>query len=122
MKKLLLILVFLVSSIGIAQENDNYKKAVASFQNHFNNGDVTGIFNMFDDNFKQVLTLEKAKAYFKDEVSMDALGKIETIEYKDTVRTGNNYTITFEKGVYNAYFFLGSDNKFEFIQLNSAKK
>ncbi|MEM5538839.1 MULTISPECIES: DUF3887 domain-containing protein [unclassified Olleya] len=122
MKKLLLILALLVSCLGIAQEKDNYKNAVTSFQNHYNNGDVTSIFNMFDNNFKQVLTLEKTKAYFTKEVNMEALGKIKSIEYKDTVRSGNNYTITFDKGVYNGYFLLGTDNKFEFIQLDLAKK
>ncbi|WP_084553701.1 DUF3887 domain-containing protein [Olleya marilimosa] len=122
MKKLLLILALLISTIGIAQEKDNYKNAVTSFQNHYNNGDVTSIFNMFDNNFKQVLTLEKTKAYFTQEVNMEALGKIKSIEYKDTVRTGNNYTITFDKGIYNGYFLLGTDNKFALIQLDLAKK
>ncbi|WGD33513.1 DUF3887 domain-containing protein [Olleya sp. YS] len=118
MKKLLIIIMFLSVSFGFAQEQDSYKTIVSTFQKHFNNGDVVGIYNMFDDNFKQVLTLEKTKAYFKDRINMEALGKIKSIEYKDTVRTAHNYTVTFENGVYNAFFMIGEGNKLQSFQMD----
>jgi hypothetical protein len=74
---------------------------------------------MFDDDFKKVSTLEKTKMFFKDEVDMSALGKIESMEYVNTVRKGNNYIVNFENGVYNLYLMLGADNKLEFFEMNS---
>ncbi|MGB6267897.1 MAG: DUF3887 domain-containing protein [Olleya sp.] len=118
MKKLLLILVLLITSIGFAQENQDYKKIAKYFTYYYNSGDIEGLHNMFDDNFKQVLTIEKTKAYFKEQVNMDALGKIKSIKYTDTVRTAHNYTVTFENGVYNAFFMLGDDNKLQSFQMN----
>ncbi|QCE40776.1 hypothetical protein [Psychroserpens sp. NJDZ02] len=119
MKKILLILSLLISSIGIAQDSDNYKQAASSFQNHYNNGDVVGLFNMFDDDFKKVSTLEKTKTFFKNEVNMSALGKIKAMEYINTFKEGNNYIVNFENGVYNLYIKVGTDNKLEFFKMNS---
>ena len=118
MKKLLIVITFLSVSFGFAQEQDSYKTVASTFQKYFNNGDVEGIYNMFDENFKQVLTLEKTKAYFNDHINMDALGKIKSIVYKDTVRTAHNYTVTFENGVYNAFFMLGDGNKLQSFQMD----
>ncbi len=122
MKKLLLILTLLITSIGFAQEQAIYKQVVSEFQNNYNEGNIVSIFNMFNDDFKKVLTLEKTKAFFKEEVNREALGKIKSIDYTDTVRSGHNYIINFENGIYNAYFMVGTDNKLEFFQVNSIKK
>ncbi|AXO81096.1 DUF3887 domain-containing protein [Olleya aquimaris] len=119
MKKILFILALLVSTIGFAQESQTSKTIASTFQKHYNNGDVDGIYSMFNSDFKKVLTLEKTKAYFKDQLKMNALGKMKSIEYVDTVRSGNNYTMVFENGVYNAYFKAGTDNKLEFLEINS---
>ncbi|WP_397363764.1 DUF3887 domain-containing protein [Olleya sp. R77988] len=122
MKKIFLVLAFLSISFGVAQEKENYSKVASTFESNYNNGDIDGIFNMFDNNFKQVLTLEKTKTYFKEQINMEALGKIKSIAYKDTVRTAHNYTVTFENGVYNAFFMLSDGNKLESFQMNPISK
>ncbi len=121
MKKLLLILAFLTFSFGFAQEQDAYSKIASNFQNHYNNGDVENVFNMFDDNFKQVLTLEKTKAYFNTQVNAEALGKIKTIEYLNSIRTAHNYKVTFENGIYNAFFMLGDNGKLKSFQMDQIR-
>ena len=61
MKKVLFILALLITTIGFSQSNDSYKTIASSFQKHFDNGDVDSIYNMFNEDFKKVLTLEKNK-------------------------------------------------------------
>ena len=121
MKKGLLIIVALLSfSVGFSQDTEktNYKNTVDAFTMHYNDGNYKAIFNMFDDNFKKTFTLDKVKTYFKDEINAETLGKIESRELKNIIRTGHTYTITFENGTAEAFFLLDDANQIKGFQMS----
>ena len=116
---LLIIITLLTFSIGLSQEVEkaNYKTTVNTFTSHYNKGNYQAIYNMFDANFKQVFTLDKVKTFFKEEINADALGKIEERTLNSIVRTGHNYTFTFENGTCTAFFLLDEANQIKGFQM-----
>ena len=124
MKKVVLIIVAVLSiSLGFAQtEKANYKTVVSNFQTNYNNGDFEAIHKMFNANFKNTLTLEKTKSFFKTNINTEVLGKIKTLKLKEIIRTGHSYKVTFENGVGEAFFLLDDNNKISGLQMYPPKQ
>lgn len=117
MKKHLLILALLCFSLAFSQtEKSNYKKTAETFKQHYNNGDILSIQNMFDANMKQVSPLERTKVFFKNLESKN-LGEIKTITLKNTLRGAHTYTMQFENGECEVYFLLDNQNKVSGFQM-----
>ncbi|MEJ6791207.1 MAG: DUF3887 domain-containing protein [Lacinutrix sp.] len=124
MKRTFLLVVAILSfSLSFAQtEKANYKEAVSSFQENYNNGDFEGIYNMLNTNFQKILTLEKTKLFFKTNINAEALGKIKAVELKEIIRTGHSYKVSFENGVGEAFFLLDDNNKISGLQMYPPKQ
>ena len=124
MKKAIVLIVAILSfSVGFAQtEKANYKKVVSEFQENYNQQDYKAIYNMLNANFQKTLTLEKTKTFFKTNVNAEALGKINTVELKEIVRKGHNYSLTFENGAGEVFFLLDENNKISGLQMYPEKK
>ncbi|RLD29942.1 MAG: peptidase M23 [Bacteroidetes bacterium] len=109
MKNLLLVLIFISSTNSFSQEQDNYKEVASKFQTLFNAEDYESIFNMYDDNMKSALPLEKSNAFFAQNLRA-GLGKILTMEFYKTKQTAYIYKTTFENGIFDILISLDQNN------------
>ncbi|WP_452220200.1 DUF3887 domain-containing protein [Lacinutrix salivirga] len=118
MKKYILIFALLCFTFSFAQtEKANYKKVAETFKQHYNNGDVVSIQNMFDANMQQVSPLERTKAFFKKTIKAETLGAITSITLKTVQRGAHTYTMQFENGVCEVFFLLDNQNKVSGFQM-----
>jgi len=98
MKKLVIVLFLLSTSLGFSQEEkENYKKVMTTFVDHYNQEDYKAIFEMFGSEMKDALPLEKTEMLFKNNIA--PAGKIKTIEFLKLRNTAHIYKTTFDSGV-----------------------
>jgi len=124
MKRIAVLIIVIFSfTFGFAQtEKANYKKVATEFQHNYNNGDIVSIFNMFNDNYKKVLNLEKTKAFFKETINAESMGNIKSMTLTKIERTGHTYNIEFENGISNTFFLLDDNNKIKGFLMYPPKK
>ncbi len=109
MKKILFIfLIFFASSLN-AQEKSNYKKVAEKFQSFYNSGDYESIFNLFDQNMKKAMPLEKANTFFSQNMKAD-LGLIKKMEFYKYKQTAHIYKTTFDNAVFDVLISLDAKN------------
>ena len=109
MKNILLVLIFISYTISFSQEKDNYKDVASEFQSLYNAEDYESIFNMYDDNMKVALPLEKSNAFFAQNLK-SGLGKIVEMEFYKTKQTAHIYKTTFENAIFDVLISLNQNN------------
>jgi Protein of unknown function (DUF3887)/Peptidase family M23 len=109
MKYFFLILTFISCTISFSQEQDNYKEVASKFQSFYNTEDYESIFNMYDDNLKAALPLEKSNTFFAQNLK-SGLGKIMNMEFYKTKQTAYVYKTTFENAIFDVFISLNQNN------------
>jgi Protein of unknown function (DUF3887)/Peptidase family M23 len=109
MKNILLVLIFFSYTISFSQEKDNYKEVASKFQSLYNAEDYESIFNMYDNNMKVTLPLEKSNTFFAQNLK-SGLGKILDMEFYKTKQTAHVYKTTFENAIFDVLISLNQNN------------
>ncbi len=109
MKKLLVYALFIITSTLFAQ-SERYEEALSTFKDHYNQGNVAGIFNMMEPSMQENISFEKT-AYIINTFRKN-LGSISSYEFLKKERFGEIYLIVFEKGKQNLRVVLNSNDKF----------
>jgi uncharacterized protein DUF3887/peptidase M23-like protein len=120
MKNLLLVLIFISCTISFSQEQDNYKEVTSKFQTFYNAEDYESIFNMYDDNMRVALPLNKSNTFFAQNLKA-GLGKILTMEFYKTNQTAYIYKTTFENGIFDILISLDKNNLINGLYVSSHK-
>ena len=100
-KVILLIVTFFISNAIYAQiEKLTDKKVAENFQQNYNSGDYTAIFNLFSEDMKNALPEKKAIKFFTN--FKNEAGQINTREFKKYVkRAYASYKTTCDNGVHS---------------------
>jgi CubicO group peptidase (beta-lactamase class C family) len=112
MKKIfLLVLIFWVSNLSIAQE-DPYSRAADFFLLNFNTGKYDLIFENFSQEMKKAVPLENTKQFLTD--VRNQAGKIEGLEFLNFQQgTYAAYKTSFEKSLMTLLISLDDQNKID---------
>lgn len=118
MKKLLCIalLVFTTTLFG---QTERYEDAMITFKQHYNQGNVTGIFAMMESSMQQNITLEKT-TYIINTFRKN-LGSISSYSFLKKEPFSEVYLIVFENGKQNLRIALNSKNKLKGLKFLPAE-
>ncbi len=109
MKKVILLFCLLSSSLLFSQgEKENYKKVAAIFMEHFNKEEYTAIFEMFGEEMKKALPLEKTISLFTNNIA--PAGKIKSMEFLKLRSTAHIYKTTFDNAILDFTISLDVEN------------
>lgn len=117
MEKIAILLVFIGLSAYSQAEKEASKKAVSLFEEFYNAGTYQNIFELFDENMKANLPLDKTKSFFGG-LKLQA-GEIQSKEFTGYVRgTFASYKTTFENGLFALNISVDRESKINglFIQ------
>ncbi|MCB0446890.1 MAG: peptidoglycan DD-metalloendopeptidase family protein [Gelidibacter sp.] len=111
MKRLILLIAVLVSTYSFSQEEkDNYASVAKSFETFFNEGQYESIFNLFDNEMKAALPLDKTKEFLGSNLRQN-LGKIQSMTFLKTKETAHIYKTAFENGLFDILLSLNEANQ-----------
>jgi len=105
MKKIPFIFLIIYSLTLFSQEKSNYKKVAEKFQSFYNLGNYDSIFNMFDQNMKKVMPLEKSNTFFSQNMKA-GLGLIKKMELYKQKQTAHVYKTTFDNAIFDVLISL----------------
>lgn len=108
---ILLFLLLIVVQIGSAQsEKSTYKKAIDTFQKHFNADDAAAVFEMFASDMKIAVPFDKINtAMTQLHANVGDLKSVDFTSYENGSVAA--YKAQFEKGILNLYLSLNSENE-----------
>lgn len=112
MKILILSLAFCIcfSSVQAQEETSEYKSAILSLQESFNQEDYEAIFSIFSEEMKQALPLPNTISFFKGLRAQ--AGEIKANAFIAYERQGTaSYKTTFENGIFNLLLSLNKQKE-----------
>ena len=104
MKKFLLLVLMVWTALSYSQELDYYKVAADKFMTLYNNENIDGIFELFDENMKAALPIDNATAFFSDLRGKN--GSIRSMEFISTRQSAHVYKTTFKNGIKDIIIYL----------------
>jgi len=112
--RILTILITLISIGGFSQteESNSHKKISTKFQTNYNKEDYSSIFEMFAQNMKDALPLEKTTNFLKGlKFQAGNIKERSFIEYN--TKDYASYKTTFEKGTFKLHIHLNKSNEID---------
>jgi hypothetical protein len=121
MKMLFVGLLLFSFSLHAQTEKEVSKKVVSQFEQFYNAGDFQNIFELFDENMKASLPLDRTNTFFGG-LKMQA-GKIKSRTFVDYVRgTFASYKTTFENGIFALNISVNESHKINGLYIEPFKE
>jgi hypothetical protein len=111
MKQLFLFITVLISTSSFSQQGeDNYASVAKNFEAFYNAGTYENIFNLFDDEMKAALPLDKTIEFLGSNLKQN-LGKIQSMDFLKTKETAHIYKTSFKNGTFDILISLNDSDQ-----------
>lgn len=109
MKKIVFIVIVLISTLSLAQTDQSYEKAMEDFKNHYNSKQYDSIYSLFAESMKKAISKDNIK------MQMDAFhqmaGNIESYSLLKSFPTGKIFMVNHKLNVWEYQIALDANGK-----------